>query len=1216
MIPFTHLHVHSQYSILDGAASVDALVDKAKNNGMTALALTDHGTMFGIKEFHEKCNRAKIKPILGCETYVARRSISDKRDVVDRSGEHLILLAKNKTGYQNLVKLISIASTEGFYYRPRIDKELLEKYSDGLIVSSACLGGEISQLLMNNQFDEADEAILWYKKIFGEDYYLELMRHPAEDPVQRADVYERQIEVNKLLVDLAKKHNVRLIATNDVHFTNAEDADAHDLLICLNTGKDVDDPNRMRYTKQEWFKTQEEMNELFNDIPEALENTAEIVEKIESYPLNSEPIMPFFPIPESFGSMEDFMKDFPEIKLIQEFGEKDFIRLGGYEKVLRVKQESEYLRHLTYEGAKERYGDPVPGEVSTRIDFELDTIKQMGYPGYFLIVQDFINAARQMGVLVGPGRGSAAGSVVSYCTGITNIDPIKYNLLFERFLNPDRISLPDVDIDFDDDGRQLVLDYVTKKYGQDKVAHICTFGTMAPKMAIRDVARVLRLPLPEADRLAKLVPEIPKMTFKKAFKESPDLRKEKSSENSLIAQTIKFAETLEGSVRQTGVHACGIIISRDPLTDHLPLMPTKDEEGLLTTQFDGRFVEQIGLLKMDFLGLKTLSIIKESLENIKLSKGIEIDIEKIPWNDPKTFELFSRGETTAIFQFESEGMKKHLRELKPNRFEDLVAMNALYRPGPMDYIPAYIARKHGRQRVEYDLPMMEKYLSETYGITVFQEQVMLLSRLLANFTRGDSDTLRKAMGKKDTLLMEQLKVKFVSGCKANFNFIDECKQVGKRTDDVIEKIWKDWTAFASYAFNKSHSVCYAYIAYQTGYLKAHFPGEFMAANLSRNLNNITEITKLMTECSSMKLSVLGPDVNESFSKFITNQKGDIRFGMAAIKGVGAGAANDVIEARKKEGNFTSIYDFVEKVNLQSVNKKNMEALAMAGAFDGLGEINRSSFFAGENEKDSTTFIEKLIRYGNKVQTESQSMQQTLFGDLGGNADIQKPTVPDVEEWPKLSLLEKEKNLIGIYLTAHPLDDYKFEIQNFCSQNVSLKDLKNSIENYRTRELTFGGMVTASREGTSRTGKPYSTLTLSDYTDSMEFFFFGQDFVNFHKYCKTGLFILVKGAVKPRYNQSDTFEFKVSHIELLSETRKNQVKSVTINLPIDSLDKSIIEDIEGLAKNNKGSALLKFNVYDPESNIYVQLFSRNFRIELTNSFLNYIGDRPDIGIKIN
>ncbi len=1216
MIPYTHLHVHSQYSILDGAASVSALVNKAKSDGMIALALTDHGSMFGIKEFHATCLKAGIKPILGCETYVASRRMTDKSDVVDRYGNHLVLLAKNLAGYKNLIKLISIANNEGFYYKPRIDKELLEAHSEGLIVSSACLGGEIPQLIMKNNFREAEESIVWFQRVFGNDFYLELMRHPAEDPAQRENVYENQVMVNQHLLQLARKYHVKVIATNDVHFTNAEDADAHDLLICLNTGKDIDDPSRMRYTKHEWFKTQQEMNDLFADIPEALTNTMEIVEKVEVYALDSAPIMPFFPIPAEFGTLDDFRKEYTEEKLREEFNEEVFTRLGGYEKALRVKQESEYLRHLTYIGAEERYGNPVPDEVAARLDFELQTIKEMGYPGYFLIVQDFINAARKMGVLVGPGRGSAAGAAVSYCTGITNIDPIKYDLLFERFLNPDRISLPDVDIDFDDDGRQQVLEYVVNKYGHDKVAHICTFGTMATKMAIKDVARVLKLPLPEAERLTKLVPDAPKMNFTRAFKESPDLKKERNSDNPLIAKTIKFAETLEGSVRQSGVHACGILISRDPLTDHIPLMPTKDEENLPTTQYDGRFVEEIGLLKMDFLGLKTLSIIKETLENIKLSKGIEIDIDKIPWDDEKTFELFSHGETTAIFQFESEGMKKHLRELKPNRFEDLVAMNALYRPGPMEYIPSYISRKHGRQKVDYDIPMMEQYLSETYGITVFQEQVMLLSRLLANFTRGDSDTLRKAMGKKITALMTKLKVKFVSGCKANFKFMDECKLVGKDPDQVIDKIWKDWEAFASYAFNKSHSVCYAYIAYQTGYLKAHFPGEFMAANLSRNLNNITDITKLMNECSRMNLHVLGPDVNESFSKFTANKNGDIRFGMAAIKGMGEGAARDIIEARKVHGPFKNIYEFVEKVNLQTVNKKNLEALAMAGAFDSLEGIRRRCFFEGESDNDNTTFIEKLIRYGNKIQTESQSMQQTLFGDLGGAVDVKKPPVPEVEEWPKIVLLDKEKSLIGIYLSAHPLDDYKLEIENFCSREVALKDLKNDIDKYHDREFTFGGMVTAAREGTSKNGNPFSTLTLSDYTDSYEFFFFGQDYVNFHNFCKTGLFLMVKGSVRPRFNSSDTWEFKASVIELLSEARKIRVKSVTINLPVDLLDQMIVEEIEMLAKNNKGQALLKFNVYDPENNMYIHLFSRNTRIELTNRMLQFFKERPGIGYRIN
>lgn len=1215
MVPFTHLHVHSQYSILDGAASVSDLVTKAKSDKMKALALTDHGTMFGIKEFHMKCRQAEIKPILGCETYVARRTLNDKTNKEDRYGDHLILLAKNKTGYRNLVKLISIATTEGFYYKPRIDKQLLEKHAEGLIISSACLGGEVAGFIMNNRLQDAEDTILWYKNLFGDNYYLELMRHPSELPAQRENVYDNQVIVNKHLLELAKKHDVKVIATNDVHFTNAEDADAHDLLICLNTGKDIDDPSRMRYTKHEWFKTQREMYELFKDVPEAVSNTAEIVEKIEDYELDCDPIMPFFPIPKEFGTEEDFKQEYPESRLIEEFGQEAFIRMGGYGKAIRVKRESVYLRYLTFKGAEERYGKPVPDDVAARLDFELNTIEQMGYPGYFLIVQDFINAAREMGVLVGPGRGSAAGAAVSYCTGITNIDPIKHNLLFERFLNPDRVSLPDVDIDFDDDGREKVLNYVTEKYGQDKVAHICTFGTMATKLAIRDVARVLRLPLPEADRLAKLVPDAPKMTFQKAFRENPELKKEKTSSNPLIAKTIKFAETLEGSVRQTGVHACGILISRDPLTDHIPLMPTKDGETLPTTQYDGRFVEDIGLLKMDFLGLKTLSIIKESLDNIRFSKGVEIDIDNIPWDDEKTFELFSHGETTAIFQFESDGMKKHLRELKPNRFEDLVAMNALYRPGPMEYIPSYIARKHGRQKVEYDLPMMEKYLSETYGITVFQEQVMLLSRLLANFTRGDSDTLRKAMGKKITSLMEKLKVKFVEGCKANFKFVDECKMVGKKPEVVIEKIWKDWEAFASYAFNKSHSVCYAHIAYQTGYLKAHYPAEFMAANLSRNLSNITDITKLMTECTRMGINVLGPDVNESFIKFTSNKNNDIRFGMAAIKGVGSGAAKDIIEARDKNGRFTTVYDFVENVNLQTVNKKNMEALAMAGAFDGLEGLKRASFFAGEHENDKTSFIEKLIRYGNKIQNENNSMQQSLFGDTGEGSGVQKPAIPDGEEWPQIVLLEKEKNLIGIYLTAHPLDDYKVEIDNFCSGDVGLKDIKNDIEKYKGRDFTFGGMVVAAREATSKNGKPFATLTLSDYTDTYEFFFFGQDYVSFHNYCKTGLFILVKGTVKQRF-KSDYYEFKASQIELLSEARKNYVNSVTVNIPLDKINESIINEIEKLAQNNKGSALLKFNVYDPENNMFINLFSRSKRINLSDDFIHYFEGRPEIGYRIN
>jgi DNA polymerase-3 subunit alpha len=1214
MVPFTHLHVHSQYSILDGAASIGALVNKAKSDNMSALALTDHGAMFGIKEFHATCSKAEIKPILGCETYVAARSIKDKKDKIDRSGHHLILLAKNKVGYRNLIKLISVASTDGFYYKPRIDKELLKKYHEGLIASSACLGGEIPQHLMNNNIKAAEEAVLWYKNLFGDDYYLELMRHPAEAQQQREDVYDWQVKVNKMLIPLAKRLGVKLIATNDIHFTNAEDADAHDLLICLNTGKDFDDPNRMRYTKQEWFKTQAEMNQLFSDLPEALQNTNEIAEKVERYELNSSPIMPVFPIPEEIGTEEEFREKYSEEHLREEFGNDAFERLGGYDKVLRVKLESAFLEHLAFEGAKERYGESLEKHVVERLEFELNTIKVMGYPGYFLITQDFINWAKENGVIVGPGRGSAAGAAVAYCTGITNIDPIKYDLLFERFLNPDRISLPDVDIDFDDDGRQAVLDYVTDKYGQDKVAHICTFGTMATKSSIRDVARVLKLPLPEADRLAKLVPDAPKMSFVKAFKESPELKQEKDSPVELVAQTMKFAESLEGSVRQTGVHACGVIIGRDPLSDHIPLMPTK-EENLYTTQYDGRFVEDIGLLKMDFLGLKTLSIIKECLENIRLSKGIVIDINKIPMEDERTFELFSHGETTAIFQFESDGMKKHLRDLKPNRFEDLVAMNALYRPGPMEYIPDYIARKHGRQKVDYDVPMMEKYLNDTYGITVFQEQVMLLSRLLAGFTRGDSDTLRKAMGKKIMAVMNKLKVKFVEGCKANFQFVDECKSKDKKPDEVIEKIWKDWEAFASYAFNKSHSVCYAYIAYQTGFLKAHYPAEFMAANLSRNLSNITDITKLMTECKRMKLNVLGPDINESFIKFTANKNGDIRFGMGAIKGVGSAAVQNVIDIRKANGEFKTVYDLVENVNLQSVNKKNLEALAMAGAFDNLEGTNRSCFFAGDDENDNTTFIEKLIRYGNRVQMEAQSAQQSLFGGMGSAQDIQKPPVPQVAEWAKLIMLEKEKNLIGIYLTAHPLDDYALEINNFCSKDAALKDLNNDIEQYKDKDFTFGGMVTAAREGTSKNGNPYATLTLSDYTDSKELFFFGKDYVNFSKYCKTGLFLMVRGGVKSRFN-SDFYEFKVTGIELLSEVREAYVKSITINLPLSVITEEMVKTLEDLVEVHKGKTLLNFNVFDPENNMYIKMFSRTARIHPSDKFLRFFDRQPDVSYRIN
>jgi len=1213
MIPFTHLHVHSQYSILDGAASVRGLIAKAKGDGMTALALTDHGNMFGSKEFYDVCRKEGIKPIIGCETYVAEKSRHDKKDAkVDRSGYHLILLAKNLVGYRNLLKLVSAAYTEGFYYKPRIDKELLEQHHEGLIVSSACLGGEVPQHIMAGNMQDADETIQWFKSVFGDDFYLELQRHPSELQEMRQNVYENQVLVNVQMLELAKKHEVKLICTNDIHFINAEDADAHDLLICLNTGKDLDDPARMRYTKQEWFKTTAEMNELFADVPEALANTQEIAEKIEAYNLNSSPIMPVFPIPEEFGKEEDYRLRYNEEMLLEEFGQESFDRLGGFDKVVRVKLESDYLAHLAWEGAKPRYGEPFTDEVRERIEFELNTIKTMGFPGYFLITQDFINEARRMGVLVGPGRGSAAGSVVSYCVGITNIDPMKYDLLFERFLNPDRISMPDVDIDFDDDGRQKVLDYVTNKYGQDKVAHICTFGTMATKMAIRDVARVLKLPLHEADRLSKLVPEAPKMNFFTAYRDSPELKQEKSSPNELIRSTLKFAQTLEGSVRQTGVHACGILISRDPLTDHIPVMPTKDDDKLLTTQYDGKFVEDIGLLKMDFLGLKTLSIIKETIENVKLSRGFTIDMDKLPENDPLTFELFSNGDTTGIFQFESPGMKKHLRNLKPNRFEDLVAMNALYRPGPMEYIPSFIKRKHGQEKIEYDSPLMEPYLNDTYGITVYQEQVMLQSRALGGFTRGDSDSLRKAMGKKLIYMMDKLKVKFHEGCMNNPKFIEGCQVDNKDPDKLIDKIWKDWEAFASYAFNKSHSVCYAAVAYQTGYLKAHYPAEFMAANMSRNLSNITEITKLMEECKRMGMNVLGPDVSESYAKFTVNKSGNIRFGMAAVKGVGEGAVQDIIKGRKG-GEFKDIYDFVERVNLQSVNKKNLEALAMAGAFDGFKQHTRSQYFAPD-ESDQT-FIEKLIRYGNKMQFESNNMQPSLFGEIMSGQAVQKPEPPIVPEWADLVLLEKERSLVGVYLTSHPLDKYRVEIETLATKDVSLKDLNNNIDALKGRELTLVGMVSEARESFGKTGKPYSNIVLTDYTDSYKMFFFAKDYVEYGKYCKPGLYLMIRGVIQNRFG-GDQLEFKVSRIELMDEIREKYFKSITIKMPLPSITSEVINEIENLTLNSRGKTLLKFDIWDPETKMMVNLFSRNTRIEITDELLAFFEKQDDLAFKIN
>ena len=1252
---FTHFHVHSQYSILDGAASIPGLIAKAKADGQTALALTDHGNMFGIKLFYDTCRQKGIKPILGCEAYVARVSLYNKEKPIDRSGEHLIILAKNLTGYLNLVKLCSTAFCDGFYYRPRIDKTQLEKHHEGLIISSACLGGEIDQKIMAGDLEGAEKAALWYKNLFGEDYYLEVMRHPAADPKQRAEIYDNQQRCIQEKIKIARKLNIKLIATNDVHFLNEEDAEAHDLLICLNTRKDIDDPTRMRYTRQEWFKTTQEMIDLFPDLPEAIENTQEITDKVEEYELDSDPLMPVFPIPPELGTEEEYRQKFSQEDLFNEFtrdekgnvvlteeeANKKIKKLGGYDRLYRIKLEADYLKELTMKGVVKRYGENPSPEIMERIIFELHIMKTMGFPGYFLIVQDFIRAARDMGVIVGPGRGSAAGSAVAYCLGITNIDPIKYDLLFERFLNPDRISLPDIDVDFDDAGRQQVLEWVTEKYGADKVSHIVTFGSMAAKMAIKDVARVLKLELSEANRLAKMVPEAPKMTLKKAYKENPDLEKEKQSLNPLISKTIQFAETLEGSIRQTGVHACGILISRDPLTDHIPIMPTEGE-SLMTTQYDGHFVEPIGLIKMDFLGLRTLSIIKTCLDNIKKSKHIVLNENEIPLDDEETFKLFTRGDTTGLFQFESPGMKKHLRALQPNRFEDLVAMNALYRPGPMEYIPSFIRRKHGEEPIEYDHPMMEPYLKDTYGITVYQEQVMLQSRALGLFTRGQSDTLRKAMGKKKFELLAELKGKFVEGCKNNPDFVQGAKEKGKDVEELVNKIWGDWEAFASYAFNKSHSVCYAYIAYQTGFLKAHYPAEFMAANLSNNLSDITKVTVFMDECKRMGLSVLAPDVNESYNDFTVNSHGQIRFGIAAIKGVGEAAVEKIIEEREKNGPYKDVYDFFERIDYKSVNKKTIENLITAGGLDSFG-YHRAQYLHLVDA--TTTVLDNLVNYGQKNQQDSMNLQATLFGELDG-FEVTKPNIPDCEPWHDYEKSKKEKELIGIYLTSHPLDPYKLEMQLLCTP---VEELNNGLETFKGKEINIAGIITAKREGKTKTGKDFGILTLEDFSGTYELAFFGKDYTDFRQYFIDETAIYVKGKVGPKWGkEGNELTFTIQKVGLLEALTENAIRSITLQVDIEKLTLETVTEIHELfttdvnsesykeaqqkaaeQKTQKNSdpenfeepvtvqndIPLNFMLFDRQGNS-VKMFSRTCKIRRSRELYEYFENNDSIKMKIN
>ena len=1230
MEDFIHLHVHTYYSLLDGQSPVEKLVDKAIANGMRGMAITDHGNMFGVKELFNYCNKVNgklkkegkepFKPIFGCEMYVAHRKKSDRvKEKGDMGGYHLIVLAKNYNGYKNLIKLVSRAWVDGYYMRPRTDREDLEKYHEDLIVCSACIAGEVPAKILKNDIAGAREAIEWYKNLFGDDYYLELQRHEVRDPHQRAnrETFPLQQQANKVLMELAKEYGIKLVCTNDCHFVNQDNAEAHDHLLCLATGKDLDDPNRMLYTKQEWFKTREEMNEVFADVPEALSNTLEILDKVEFYSIDHSPIMPFFPIPEEFGTEEDTRKRITPEELFREFttdengndimsqeeAESKIKKLGGIDKLYRIKFEADYLAKLAYDGAKRLYGDPLPEEVSERVKFELHIMKTMGFPGYFLIVQDFINSAQdELGVMVGPGRGSAAGSVVAYCLGITKIDPIKYDLLFERFLNPDRISLPDIDTDFDDDGRGKVLEWVEDKYGHDKVAHIITYGTMATKNSIKDVARVEKLPLDISNRLCKAIPDkLPdgmKMNLTNAIKCVPELREAEASANPQMANTIKYAKMLEGTVRGTGIHACGTIICRDAISDWVPVSTAEDKSDpghkLLATQYDGHVIEETGLIKMDFLGLSTLSIMKETVENIRLTHdGFTLNLDTIPIDDELTYKLYQEGRTIGTFQFESAGMQKYLRELRPTVFEDLIAMNALYRPGPMDYIPSFIARKNGKEPITYDIPCMEKYLKDTYGITVYQEQVMLLSRQLADFTRGESDALRKAMGKKKKAIVDAMKPKFIEGGKKNGH-----------DPKVLEKIWADWEKFASYAFNKSHATCYSWVAYQTAYLKAHYPAEFMAGNMSRCISDITKITKLMSECQAIGIPCLGPDVNESQRKFSANKKGEIRFGLSAIKGMGDAAAINIIEEREKNGPYKDIYDFVQRVNLSAVNRKALESLALSGGLDNFG-IRRESYF-GETPKG--TFIEILLRYGQTYQQEQNQMQNSLFGDMGG-VEIATPKPPEAEQWSTIELLKKERDLVGIYLSAHPLDEYSVVLNSMC--NLRCDQLTRDMDKQelaKTAELTFGGIVSSVTSRFTKNNKPFGIVTIEDFNGQGELALFGDEWTKWQHMLKEEYIVYITATMRQRFaNAPNSLELVIKSVEFMNDVKDKRIERFTIYIDSTLLRNSRMNDLEVLLKSNPGNVPLYFNIHDSEHNTDLTLLSHNTTIDPSKKLLNFLDD---------
>ncbi len=1284
MAQFTHLHVHSHYSMLDGMSKIPDLVKKAKRCGMYAMALTDHGNMFGIKDFldtvakengkvkdrikeleakikeleavegdtvmpegtssisqlREELEQTKgqmFKPIVGTEAYCARRTLYDKdknlkeinpengkERILDSSGYHLILLAKNLQGYHSLCKLASIAYTDGFYNRPRIDHNVLKQYHEGLIVCSACLGGEIPQLIMAGKLKEAEEAVLWFKEIFGDDYYIELMRHKTDKPNANYQTYELQEKINPVLIELARKHNIKIIATNDAHFVEEEHGEAHDHLICLATQKDYDDPNRMHYTKQEWLKSPEEMEAIFGDLPEALANTMEIADKVEVYSIDSDPLMPVFPIPESFGTEEEWAAKFTdedlfneftrnekgEVVMSQEAAEKKIKKLGGYKKLRRIKFEADYLSHLVWEGAHKRYGEELSEEVKERIIFELHTIKTMGFPGYFLIVSDYIRAAREeLGVSVGPGRGSAAGSVVAYCLWITDLDPLRYDLLFERFLNPDRISLPDIDVDFDDAGRGKVLEWVTQKYGKERVAHIITYGTMATKSSIADVGRVEKVPLATVNQLKSYIPDrgfpdnikdekgkAPKVNLKNCYKYVPELKKIMQEGPDDLRQMLTYAEELEDTNRQIGIHACGVIIGSQDLTNVAPVCVINDKEtgeDVLVTQYDGHVVENVGLIKMDFLGLKNLTIIKNCVAMVKKRLGVEVDVDHLPLDDELTYKLFCEGNTVGVFQFESAGMQKYLRELQPHVIDDLIAMNALYRPGPMDNIPEFIDRKQGRKPIVYDLPVMEKYLKDTYGITVYQEQVMLLSRLLAGFTRGQSDTLRKAMGKKQIDKMNELEVLFYEGGEKNGH-----------PKETLSKIWEEWKKFASYAFNKSHAACYSWVAYQTAYLKAHYPAEYMAAVMTSAQTDIGRVRELMDDCKKQGVEVAAPSVNDSDMDFSVDKDGKIRFGMQAISGMGEAASAVIIAEREKNGPYKDIFDFLKRVDMHSVNKKNLEVLVKAGAFDGVGEMHRAQYFYKENQLETTpTYLDMIVKWAIRRQDGASSNQMSIFSMSEELAEEEHPPIPTVEPWSNIERCKYEKEVISTYLSGHPLDDYKYEIRMMA--NVTCEQLGN-LEALVGREVRFAGMVSGAKEMVSGKGVPFGSMVIDDYSGSYEMKLYGDEYSDFKGFFTNNTFIFCRGKVTARRytdktgNERNYISLKVMTMMNLAGVLDKYASKLCFKICINDINEEFCKAIEKLGKKHKGSVPLQATVVDPAQKLTLTMGATDLRVKVRDA----------------